>query len=119
MAAAYDRRSHPVTGEPERPRARVDALVALVGVEGVGDEELGRGRGHAAVGLDAGVPVAARERRLAAAADAGRRGAAADDRVGRYVLAVELGPALGEPAPAADVPAERQLVRAGREVAAE
>jgi 1-pyrroline-5-carboxylate dehydrogenase len=36
----------------------------------VRDEELGRARGHVAVGLDAGVPAIARECRGAAAADA-------------------------------------------------
>ena len=39
-------RSDAVARERQLPRARVDLLVALVGVEPLGDEELGRRRGH-------------------------------------------------------------------------
>ena len=51
LPALPRRRAAAVAREAQRPRAREDALLALVGLEHVGDEELGRRRGHRAVGV--------------------------------------------------------------------
>ena len=112
-------RSDAVARERQLPRARVDLLVALVGVEALGDDGTRLpSRSSCSACLRGRCQESRASVELQRDSTAAESGSPSDDPVARDARVVHLGARLDEPAAAADVPLEDRLVDAGLGVVA-